>query len=63
MSDPIKHVFDGISLTTVAATITGILPALAALLSIIWTLIRIWETRTMQRFLGRSDGRKMEEIE
>lgn len=51
MSDP-KHIADAVSLTTVVATVAGWLPHVAAVLSIIWTLIRIYETRTVQRALG-----------
>jgi hypothetical protein len=29
-------------------TLAGLLPALAAVLTIIWTAIRIWETDTVQ---------------
>ena len=36
-----------------AASLADYLPALAALLSIVWTAIRIWETRTVQRWVRR----------
>ncbi len=48
-----KHLFDGLSIGTVLATIAGWLPAVAALLSIIWTLIRLYETKTIQRWLNK----------
>lgn len=48
-----KHVGDALSVSVVVTTVMGWLPALAALLSIIWTLIRIWETDTVQRWAGR----------
>lgn len=50
MSDP-KFIADGLSIGTVAATIAGWLPHIAAVLSIIWTLIRIYETKTVQDWL------------
>jgi hypothetical protein len=51
--EQLKHFFDLLSLSTVLATIIGWLPSVAALLSIIWTAIRIYETRTVQRWLGK----------
>jgi hypothetical protein len=48
-----KQVIDAISIGGVIATIAGWLPALAALFSIIWTLIRIYETKTVQKWLGK----------
>lgn len=43
------HVGDAISLGVVVATIAEWLPAVAALLTVVWTAIRIYETRTVQR--------------
>jgi len=52
-----KHVIDALSILTVFGTIIDMLPAVAAIFTIIWTLIRIYETETIQRWLGRkSDG-------
>jgi hypothetical protein len=51
-SDTTKHVVDAASVVTVVGTITQYLPAVAALFTIIWTAIRIWETKTVQDFLG-----------
>lgn len=50
MDDHLKSVVDGVSVLGVVATLAGYLPAIAALLSIIWTLIRIYETETFKRF-------------
>jgi len=47
----IKTVLDATSIGVVAGTIMNYLPPLAALLTVIWTLIRIYETKTMQRWL------------
>lgn len=41
MSDTIKHWVDLISISTVIGTLVGWLPAIAVLLSIIWTFMRI----------------------
>jgi hypothetical protein len=51
-SDTTKHVVDAASVVTVVGTITQYLPAVAALFTIIWTAIRIWETKTVQDFFG-----------
>lgn len=48
-----KHVVDGITIGTTVATLAGWLPSIAALVSIVWGLIRIYETDTVQRLLGR----------
>jgi len=34
----------------------ALLPDIAALFSILWLAIRIWETKTVQSWTGRSDG-------
>ncbi len=52
--DGLKHFMDGVSVATVLGTLAQILPAIAALVTIIWTTIRIYETRTIQRLLGRN---------
>jgi len=50
--DNLKHITDGLSITTVAMALVGWLPAAAALASLVWTLIRIYETKTVQDLLG-----------
>ena len=42
MQQQMKAAADGLSLANVAATIMGWLPEVAAVLSIIWTSIQIW---------------------
>ena len=46
-----KHIIDWASIMTVIGTLASILPAIAALWSIIWSTIRIYETKTVQAFL------------
>jgi len=53
MNDHAKTALDGLSLFTVVATIAQWLPAIAALASLVWTVIRIFETKTVQGWLGR----------
>lgn len=51
--DHIKTAIDGATIGTTLATLAGWLPSIAALVSIVWGCIRILETRTVQRWLGR----------
>lgn len=53
MSEEMKTWLDSLSVGTVVATITNLLPAIAALFTIVWTTIRIYETRTVQKLLDR----------
>jgi len=48
-----KIVLDSLSIGTVLGTLIGILPAIAAFFTIIWTMIRIYETKTIQSFIKR----------
>jgi len=48
-----KQVIDAVSVVTVVGTIGDVLPPLAALFTLIWTGIRIYETQTVQGLLGR----------
>ena len=48
-----KQVGDALSISAIVATLVGWLPAIAALLSIIWTAIRIYETQTVQNWIAR----------
>lgn len=57
MNEHAKTAIDGLSLVTVLATLAQWLPAAAALASLVWTLIRIFETRTVQGWLARWRGR------
>ena len=49
-----KHVVDALSIMTVVGTLVEVLPSIAAIFTIVWTLIRIWETKTVQNLLGRT---------
>ena len=48
-----KNVTDALSVVTVVATLVDMLPSIAALFTIVWTGIRIYETDTVQRILGK----------
>ena len=56
LNEGTKHVLDGLSLITVLGTLMDWLPAVAALLSIVWTLLRIYESKTVQKWLGKKDA-------
>jgi hypothetical protein len=49
-----KHVIDALSILTVIGTLVDMLPSIAALISIVWSGIRIYETKTVQGWLGRN---------
>lgn len=53
VDEPIKIAGDIVSVTTVIGTLAGVLPSIAALFTIVWTAIRIYETETVQGFLRR----------
>lgn len=49
----VKHFLDALSIASVVGTVMGAIPTIAALMSIIWSVIRICETKTVQRLLNR----------
>jgi hypothetical protein len=55
-SEATKHLVDAASALTVLGTLAQVLPPLAALFTIIWTCIRIYETRTVQKWLGKDES-------
>jgi hypothetical protein len=52
-NDLIKHVVDAASLITLIGSLVKVLPAIAALFTIIWTGIRIYESATVQSLIKR----------
>lgn len=48
MSEPIKQAADVLAASVMGMTIVKWLPPLAALFTILWTGIRIYETKTVQ---------------
>ena len=50
-----KHVIDALSFITVVGTLIDMLPSVAAVFTIIWTVIRIWETKTVQGWANRKE--------
>ena len=53
LNEHTKHILDWSSVITVLGTLTQILPGIAALWTIIWTTIRIWETKTVQALVKK----------
>ena len=53
MSEGAKHLVDGLSIVTMLGALVQLLPSVAAILTIVWTGIRIYETETIQRLFSR----------
>ncbi len=53
ISESTKHVVDALSVVTVLGTLVEMLPSIAAVFTIVWTSIRIWETDTVKGWTGR----------
>ena len=53
LTDHEKLFIDVASIATGVGALVQILPELAAGLTIMWTVIRIYETETVQKMLGR----------
>lgn len=51
--ESLKHIADALSVVTVVGTLINVLPSVAAVFTIVWTSIRIYETDTVQRWLGK----------
>ena len=59
MSESGKHIGDALSIATVIGTLAQVLPSVAAIFTIVWTSIRIYETETVQKLLGK---KKVEDV-
>jgi hypothetical protein len=58
INEHVKYFIDTLSISTVLATLTAWLPPIAALLSIIWTAMRIYEMVSGKEIAGRKLPRK-----
>ena len=56
--ESVKAAGDVVSLMTVVGTLAELLPAIAALLTIVWTVFRIYETETVQKWIGKNNVQK-----
>lgn len=61
MNNDTAHVLDLGAVTIWIASLAQILPSIAALLSIIWFLVRIMESQTFQLMLGKYSWMKQKE--
>lgn len=52
-SETVKHMVDALSIVTVVGTLVDMLPSIAAMFTIVWTAIRIYETDTVQGLFSR----------
>ena len=57
MDENTKHLVDTASIATVVGTLAGILTAIAALFTIIWTSIRIYESDTVQKLIKKYNAK------
>jgi hypothetical protein len=55
-----KNIVDALSIMTVVGTLVEMLPSVAAIFTIVWTGIRIWETETVQNLFGRKGTKNAE---
>ena len=53
LDEGMKHTIDLVSVTTVFGTLMGTLPEIAALFSIAWSILRIYETDTVQKIIQK----------
>lgn len=55
LPDGLKHSLDAFSFIALLGSLISVLPAVASLLTILWTAIRIYETETVQRLVKRKE--------
>ena len=56
MQQEVKSIMDAVAVSGGVASLAGWLPDIAALLTIMWLSIRIWESDTVKRIFGNKDG-------
>ena len=54
MQEEAKTVVDAFAVGGTIGALAGWLPPLAALATLIWTCLRIWETKTVQKVLNEN---------
>ena len=52
-TESIKPLVDAVAVKTTASALVGWLPPIVAILTLVWTVIRIYETETVQKFVQR----------
>ena len=58
MDEQAKTAVDAFAISGTVGALAGWLPPAAALLTLIWTLIRIWETDTVKGLINGEPGRR-----
>lgn len=61
LGDHSKTLIDALSAFTVLGALVNMLPAVAAVFTIVWTAIRIYETETFQNLVKRKKPQDSEE--
>lgn len=61
LSEGTKHLADALAAVVALGTLAQVLPALAALFTIVWLAIRIWESDTVRGMSGRNITGKRDE--
>ncbi|QCI92323.1 hypothetical protein [Novosphingobium sp. EMRT-2] len=62
LSDNLKATVDTVSVLSLVGALVQILPAIASLLTVIWTALRIYETTTVQRWLHGPDAAASDDV-
>ena len=57
-AEAVKSGVDVLAVSTTASALMGWLPPLAALATLVWTSIRIYETQTIRSFLKKDEKDK-----
>lgn len=57
-AETLKNVGDAVSVFTVVGALVEVLPSIAALFTIIWTGLRIYESDTVQNLIKKWSGRE-----
>lgn len=61
ISESTKAIGDAASVVTVVGTLSEMLPAVAAIFTIVWTGVRIYETKTVQKLLGKNKNESQDQ--
>lgn len=62
LTEQTKTIVDALSVVTVIGALVQALPSIAALFTIIWTALRIWETDTVRGLTGRGKAKDAVQI-
>jgi hypothetical protein len=55
-AETLKNVGDAVSVFTVVGALVEVLPSIAALFTIVWTGLRIYESETVQKLIKKWNG-------